>query len=93
MAIIYPISLIDQHIIDFIRAERLIRQLTQTDAADILGLSRGYIGNVESLRYAAKYNLNHINTLAWFWDLSPRLFLPEQAFDPDALLYKMEMTK
>jgi hypothetical protein len=86
MAIIYPISPIDQYVIDFVRYERYDRQLTQAAVADILELGRGYIGNVESPWYSAKYNLVHINTLAWFWDLSPRLFLPLQAFDPDTLI-------
>jgi hypothetical protein len=54
--------------------------------ADILMVGKGFIGSIESPYYPAKYNLNHINTLSWFLEVSPREFLPEKPFDPDIII-------
>ncbi|MEQ8469683.1 MAG: hypothetical protein RIC35_00780 [Marinoscillum sp.] len=51
--------------------------LSQDDIAIILEVSRGFIGQVESPKYASKYNLNHLNTLAKYFKCSPRDFLPD----------------
>ena len=43
----------------------------------MLDLSIGFIGDVESTKSRAKYNLNHINKLAEIFECSPREFLPD----------------
>lgn len=73
------ISPIEQFVIDFIRDLRIDKGLTQDGLASILGVGKSFISNVESLNHRAKYNLNHINTLADYYDMRPGDFLPENA--------------
>lgn len=72
---------IEQYTIDYVRKLRLKNDLSQQQLADILGVSKSFIGNVESIKHRAKYNLSHINILAHYFDLSPRDFLPELPLD------------
>lgn len=78
------ITPIDQYVIDFVTKLRKERNLTQQDIADIIGLSRGFISDVENERRIAKYNIRHINALADYFGISPRSFLPEKAFPVDS---------
>jgi len=73
------ISPIEQYVIDFVRKLRSDRNMTQEDIANIVEVSRSYIGDIESPNTRAKYNLSHLNALADYFDMSPRLFLPEKA--------------
>lgn len=73
------ISPIEQYVIDFIRELRNDKGLTQDGLASILGVGKSFISNVESLNHRAKYNLNHINILADYYDMRPGDFLPENA--------------
>lgn len=77
------ISLIDQHVIDFVWELRKKRNLTQDDIASILGLSRTYIASVENKKERAKYNLTHINALADYFGMSPKDFMPENPLIAD----------
>ncbi len=43
-----------------------------------IGVSDGFISQVESPKNPSKYNLNHINEIARFLGCSPRKFLPEE---------------
>ncbi len=72
------ISLIDQYVIDFVRKLRDEKKLSQEEIGNIIGVTRTYITNVESIKHPAKYNLTHINFLAEYFGLSPRDFLPEE---------------
>ncbi|MGI8952242.1 MAG: helix-turn-helix domain-containing protein [Chitinophagaceae bacterium] len=53
------------------------KQLTQEDIANIIGISRSYISDVERTNSRAKYNIRHINALADYFGISPRDFFPE----------------
>lgn len=77
------ITPIDQYVIDFVRALRDKRGLSQQDIANIIGVGRSFISDVESINQRAKYNINHINALADYFGVSPRAFLPEKAFPVD----------
>jgi transcriptional regulator with XRE-family HTH domain len=79
----YPAFPIERHVINFVRQARMERHLSQSNLCDLLQVCGTFVGNVESLRHPAKYNLQHINTLAWFLEVPPADFLPKQAFDPD----------
>ncbi|SKB40484.1 helix-turn-helix domain-containing protein [Daejeonella lutea] len=70
------ISLIDQYVIDFVRKLRDTSNLSQEEIANIIGVTRTYITNVESTKHPAKYNLSHVNLLADYFNLSPKDFLP-----------------
>ena len=71
------ISPIEQYVIDYVRDLRKKENLSQEDIGNIIGKSKSFIGNIESLNNRAKYNLTHINLLADHFNLSPKDFLPE----------------
>lgn len=62
---------------------KMIREekgFTQDQLAFFLDTTPGYIGQVESPNTRSKYNLNHLNRLAFEMSCSPREFLPEKPF-------------
>lgn len=69
---------IDLFVINKIKEKRLEKNLSQADLAFELGLSVGFIGKVESPRYAAHYNIKHLNQLARVLECSPQDFLPKK---------------
>ena len=68
---------IEQYVIDAVREKRIEKKISQKELAFMLDLSIGFIGDVESTKSRAKYNLNHINKLAEIFECSPREFLPD----------------
>lgn len=74
------IAAIDQYIIDEVRKKRVAMKMTQDDLADLLKVSKGFIGNIESPKYIDKYSTAQINELAKIFKCSPRDFLPEKPF-------------
>jgi transcriptional regulator with XRE-family HTH domain len=74
-------SKIEQYIIDKIREKRLKLNISQAELARQLDVSEGFIGNVESPNYRAKYNINHLNAIANIFKCSPREFLPKEPFN------------
>ena len=76
------ISPIDKHVINFVRGLRLEKKLGQEDIAGIINANRTFVTNIENPRHRAKYNLTHINALAFYFDMSPRDFLPKEPTDP-----------
>ena len=68
---------IEQYVIDAVRRKRIEKGISQKELAFMLDLSIGFIGDVESTKSRAKYNLNHINKLAEIFECSPREFLPD----------------
>ena len=79
---IYPI---DQYIIDAVRKERKRQNISQALLAYGIGVSKSFIGQVESPKYKVespkyniKYNPHHINEIAKYLGCSPRDFLPEK---------------
>lgn len=83
------ITEVEQHVIDFVVKLRADKELTQQDVANIIGVSRTFIKDVESASRSAKYNLRHINALADYFGISPREFLPEKAFPVDGVEEKV----
>jgi len=72
------ISAIEQYVIDSIRQKRKEKGISQRELAYRLDISVSFIGEVESGRTRAKYNLNHINEISKILECSPRDFLPEK---------------
>jgi transcriptional regulator with XRE-family HTH domain len=77
------VTSIDQYVINAVRQRRLKAGLSQAALAAILGVSPGFVGKVESPKYAAKYNLAHINTLSLHFGCSPQTFLPRRPISVD----------
>lgn len=70
---------IDLYVIEQVKKKREEKNLTQADLAFELGVSIGFIGQVESPKYPAHYNLKHLNLLAKILKCSPQDFLPKKA--------------
>jgi transcriptional regulator with XRE-family HTH domain len=70
---------IDLYVIDRVKEKRIEKNLSQADLAFELGVSVGFVGKVESNRYATHYNVKHLNDLAKVLKCSPQDFLPKRA--------------
>ncbi|MDR2885208.1 MAG: helix-turn-helix domain-containing protein [Rikenellaceae bacterium] len=68
---------VEQWVIDKVRKIRIERRISQAELALKLGVSRGFIGDVENPKKRAKYNLNHINEIALIFDCPMAVFFPE----------------
>jgi transcriptional regulator with XRE-family HTH domain len=64
-------------VIDKVKEIRLAKGLSQYDLAIILGTSSSFIGQVEVPTHSSKYNLNHLNKLAYELGCSPHDFIPK----------------
>ena len=53
--------------------------MSQADLAFELGMSVGFIGKAESSKYAAHYNIKHLNELARILKCSPQDFMPRRS--------------
>lgn len=74
---IYELTGIEQYVVDYVRKLRKEKHLTQEDIAHIIGTTNSFVGNCESPKHPAKYNLNHINLLADHFGLKIWDFLPK----------------
>jgi transcriptional regulator with XRE-family HTH domain len=71
-------SKIDLYVINKVKEKRLANGWSQLDLAIELGLSTGFVGQVESSKYQTKYNLQHLNQLSKIFNCSPRDFLRQK---------------
>jgi len=72
------LSKIDLYVIDKVREIRTQKNISQAELAHRIEVSQGFIGKVESLKYEAKYNLNHLNKIAEALEISPKELLPQE---------------
>ncbi|MBM0651027.1 helix-turn-helix transcriptional regulator [Capnocytophaga genosp. AHN8471] len=70
---------IEQFVIEKVRQIRNQKNISQAELAFAIGVSIGFIGKVESLKYNTKYNLNHLNSIAKALNISPQELLPIQS--------------
>jgi len=70
---------IELYAIQKVKEMREANGLTQAALAFKLDVSLGFIGQVESTKHPAKYNLNHLNRLAIIFECSPKNFIPDSA--------------
>ena len=73
-----PKSEFDQYVSAAVRQKRIAQDITQADLAIGIGVTDGFISQVESPKSPSKYNLNHLNKIAKYLECSPRDFLPEK---------------
>lgn len=64
-------------VIDKVRAMRIQKGFSQEYIAGLLGLSTSFVGQIESPNIPSKYNLNHLNKLAYEMGCSPKDFMPD----------------
>lgn len=64
-------------VINKVREKRIEANLSQKYIANELNVAIGFIGHVESPKYRAKYNLNHLNKLAKIFNCAIKDFLPD----------------
>lgn len=69
---------IDIYVIERVKEKRIEKNLSQANLAYELEMSVGFIGMVESSKYATHYNLKHLNDLAKILKCSPQDFLPKK---------------
>ncbi|KIC93546.1 helix-turn-helix domain-containing protein [Flavihumibacter solisilvae] len=69
---------IQTYVINKVRERRTELNLSQADLAFELGVSVGFIGKAESIKYSTHYNLNRINQLASILKCSPQDFIPSK---------------
>lgn len=50
---------------EIVRELRYEKGYNQDDMAELMGVTRGFIGQVESLNSDSTYSLNHLNRLAY----------------------------
>ena len=74
-------SKFDLAVIQLVKDKREKLNLSQEDVARFLDVARGYVGQIESPHSKAKYNLNHLNRLAFEMGCSPKEFIPTLAFE------------
>lgn len=67
---------IDWYIISRVKEIREQQNLEQDDLAIHLNVSNGFIGQIESQNFRAKYNTSHLNELAKLFNCSPKDFFP-----------------
>ena len=71
-------NIIDWFIVNKVKEMRVEKNLSQVDIAVHLNVSTGFIGQVESPNYRAKYKTMHLNDLAKLLKCAPKDFLPDK---------------
>ncbi|MCX2481047.1 helix-turn-helix transcriptional regulator [Pedobacter sp. MC2016-15] len=77
-------SRIELFVIEKVKSLRENAKISQSELAFKLGVSNGFIGQVESAKFPAKYNLDHIDKLAKIFHCSPKDLLPDQPLNKDS---------
>ncbi len=70
---------IDRYVADRVRAIRLDRGVSQSLLSFGIGVSKGFVGQVESENHRSKYNINHLYEIARFLDCSMQDFFPAKS--------------
>ncbi|KAA6350931.1 hypothetical protein EZS27_001778 [termite gut metagenome] len=69
---------LESYIIDRVREKRIEKNLSQRAFADYVNLSQSFVAHCENPRQKEKYNINHINDFAKFFECSLYEFIPEK---------------
>lgn len=71
-------SSVDWYIVNKVRDLRIKRGMSQEELAIHLGISRGFVGHIESPEFVSKYSMVQLNDIAKIFKCSSRDFLPEK---------------
>jgi len=71
-------SKLDLYVINKVKEKRLANGWSQLDLAVEIGVSSGFIGQIESPKYPTKYSIEQINHLAKAFNCSPKDFFPSK---------------
>ncbi len=64
-----------------IKQEREARGLGQKNIANLLGISEGHVGNIESPKFPHKYTLKQLNILCEYFKIpTEQLFIPDDVY-------------
>lgn len=77
------VTFIEQYVINQVRKKRKKLGLSQADLAEILNVTPGFIGKIESSKHSAKYNLNHLYRLSQHFDCNLQAFFPKRGHRED----------
>ena len=69
----------DIAVITRVKRIRQEKGYSQETIAEILHVSRRFIGQVETPSHSSRYNLNHLNRIAFELECSPKDFMPDEA--------------
>lgn len=72
-------SPLELHIVEVVKEKRKALKKSQEDISKILGVTVGYIGQIESKKLKSMYSYDQLNELAKFFKCSPKDFMPEKA--------------
>ena len=71
-------------VIQSIKKLRMERGISQAKLSEILGISRGQIGNIENPKYSHKYTLKQIDTICKHLDYPiEKVFMPNVKIAPE----------
>lgn len=64
-------------VVELVKSKRQSQNISQKELAFLMDLSIGFVGRVESPKFPAKWNLDHLNKLAEVLECSPKDFIPD----------------
>jgi len=73
-------SPIEMYVIEQVRRIRAEQHISQAMLAYGIGVTKGFIGQAESPKSPTKYNLNHLNEIAKYFNCCLADFFPEKPF-------------
>ena len=73
-----PLTTIELYTIDQVKKKRNELGLSQLELSHKLEMSDSFVSHVESSKKRAKYNLNHLNSIAKIFGCSLKDFFPEK---------------
>ncbi len=74
-------SSLELYIVETIKEKRKTQKMNQEDIAGVLGVTVGYIGQIESKKLKSMYSYSQLNELAKFFKCSPKEFMPEEPLE------------
>lgn len=74
-------SPIELYIVEIIKSKRKIKKVNQQEISEVLKVSVGYIGQVESKKSKSMYTYRQLNKLAIYLNCSPKDFMPDEGME------------